>query len=1281
MTALGPQRGADALPVHLNRIYDALIAEVDAQRGSVLSFSGDAITCWFDDDGDGGWDRAAPPSAAHRATTTALGMQAAMAAFASVDIPGVGVVALAVKVAVAVGPVVRFVVGDPAIQTIDVLAGETLQRLARAEHLAVPGDVLIDEFAARVLTSSETAPLISPLNNSVVSPLGISEISPLNISNISPLNSPLESVLDGDALVWRTDPDTGEPFAVVRTLRRTVVADSWPRLGEASLADDLLRPWLLPPVAVRLFGGAGEFLTELRPAVSMFVRFGGIDYDHDPEAETHLSSFIGAVQEVLGRYESYVLQLTIGDKGSYLNTSFGAPVAHGDDIVRALTAALELRDRKWPVVGDLQIAIAQGRFRTGAYGGVTRRTYGVLGDEVNLAARLMTAAAPGEVIVDRAVRNGASDTFVWDTLAPLPVKGKTSPVRASRLVGRAHRDTDGLRHVHYTLPMVGRKAELALATGKLTEAARGSGQVVGIAGEAGMGKSRLVAEVTREAERLGMAVFGGQCQSYGVNASYLVWHDIIRGVLHVDPRRPRDEQIRNLEAMLAAIDPAIVTRTPLLGPVVNLAIDDNELTATFDPALRKASLESLLVDAIRAHATEQPTLLVLEDAHWIDPLSGDLLDSVARACHDVALCLLVVYRSADANSIGVPAAGFRSVPWFTEVPLSVLDPDGVATLVQAKLNQLFPSADRDRPTENLVSEVRIRSQGNPFYVEELLHFFADRGLDPRDPGSLDRLDLPDSLFRLILGRIDHLSENQQTALKVASVIGRIFRVAMLTGVYPPFADSEGLRADLDLLFEMEITLLDVPEPELSYLFKHVLTQEVAYETLSFATRAMLHEQIGHYIERSRSEDLDTQLDLLAHHYDLSENMAKRCEFLLRAAQSAKAAGANLSAIGYFRRLLPLVSGHERVEVLLHCGQVQELVGEWTDADSSNREALELATAADDDPAKARAEFALGVLERKRGSYAEAVRWLTKSRNSYALLGDTAGRAHTTAELAEVDRLQGHYSEAGEQFERSAELARVILDEIAQKDALAHALKGAAAVAAGQGDYAKARRYNRDSVELRRSLKDKHGVAVLLNNQGIIARFEQDLDEASMFNEESVALFREVGDRWALGQLLNNQACVAADRGDYDDAIALLDESLTIRRQLGDLAGLALSLNTLADVLIDQGFFNEAVVALDESLALSRELGDYTAIAYLVDDYAGVAAWAGRVGEALRLGGFAAGLREQIGAKLPPGEAHRVERLLAPTQATILDPQSSEYWATGRRLGQTLDVSNLFAERG
>jgi tetratricopeptide (TPR) repeat protein len=206
----------------------------------------------------------------------------------------------------------------------------------------------------------------------------------------------------------------------------------------------------------------------------------------------------------------------------------------------------------------------------------------------------------------------------------------------------------------------------------------------------------------------------------------------------------------------------------------------------------------------------------------------------------------------------------------------------------------------------------------------------------------------------------------------------------------------------------------------------------------------------------------------------------------------------------------------------------------------------------------------------------------------------------------------------------------------------------------------------ESLTLRRELGDRPGVAVLLNNQGIIARHQHELNDARRMNEESLALFRQLGDRWAIGQLLNNQACVASDQGDYAEARALLEESLFIRRQLGDKAGLALSLNTLADVVLDEGDYAAARPLLDEGLAIARELGDQTAIAYLIEDYGGLAAAEAQPERALRLVGFAAALRETIGAPLPPAEKARVERMIAPARAA-LQQAAAAAWDSGRIL--------------
>jgi len=379
---LGLQRGAEELTRLLNEVFGVLVAEVHSYRGSVIGFSGDAITCWLDDDDGMG------------AVACALAMQRAMVPFASVATPTGTPISLAIKVAVAAGPVRRFLAGDPEVQTLEVIAGRTLDHLARAEHHARPGEVVVT----------------SGIREQAGARLQLGE--------------------------WRVDPETGEGFAVVLGLAEPVPRRPWPDLPPESLPDQLCRPWLAPAVARRLAGGSKQFLAELRPAVALFLSFGGIDYDGDDGAGAELDALVRWVQAIVHRHQGMLLQLTVGDKGSYLYIAFGAPVAHEDDEVRAVQAALDLQSPPAELffVKNIQIGLARGRMRTGAYGSTTQRTYGVLGDKTNLAARLMQAATSG-ILCDEAVYQGARKAMSFQLLPPIKVKGRTEPVAVYRPSG------------------------------------------------------------------------------------------------------------------------------------------------------------------------------------------------------------------------------------------------------------------------------------------------------------------------------------------------------------------------------------------------------------------------------------------------------------------------------------------------------------------------------------------------------------------------------------------------------------------------------------------------------------------------------------------------------------------------------------------------------------------------------------------------------------------------------------------------------------------------------
>lgn len=1173
--SLGPRQGMDALLMQLNSAYEALASEVNRYGGSVISFSGDAITCWFDENLPFG-QRTLP--APQRAAACALGMQSQMRRFRRLALPDGTATSLALKVAIASGPARRFAVGDPAIQIFDTLAGETVQRMDEAEHLAASDQVLVDE------NTLERLPLFP---------------------------QPAE---------WLQNSETGRRFAVLPTLETPLLAAlqdcacPWPEVP-APLPDDALRPWLLPAVYTRHKAGLGEFITELRPAVALFLRFVGIDYE-ESEGGDKLDALIRQIQNILVRYEGALLQLTIGDKGSYLYAAFGAPVAHENDAERAIWAALEMFSIPKTLVylQPFQAGISLGLMRAGAYGSSQRRVYGVLGDEVNLAARLMEHAQPGQILASSRVRETANGPFCFEPLPPIPLKGKTE-LLPTFAVSR-EKEVQPLRLIEpaYTLPMIGRSAELALVNEKISLALQGQGQVIGITGEAGIGKSRLVAEIGRLARRRGLQGFGGECPSYGLNTPYLVWGPIWRSFFNLDPAMPLRRQLRTLEAAVKDLAPERWQALPLLGKMLNLPIPENDFTCLLEPEHRKTALEALLLDCLVSAAGEagesgSGLLLVFEDLHWIDPASHDLLTLAAQAIANLPVLIVGAYRPPELPRLRPPRVS--ALPHFTLITLHELSPEEARQLVQIRLAQFAPEIAASMP-EALVRHLLERAQGNPFYLEELLNFLRDRGVDPRQPEALQSLELPPSLQRLILARIDQLSEAQKITIKVASVIGRLFRYAWLHGYYPELGDEKELKANLNRLAMLDLTPLDTPEPELAYLFKHILTREVAYESLASATRARLHGQLAAWLEANLGENLERSLDLLAYHYDLSDNLPKRRLYLRRAGEAAASRFANAEAIEYFERALTLAAPEdleERFALHLARERVYDLQGERA-LQRQDIQALE-ALAEEAGRADWRAQAAL-------------------RHSSFALLtGDqptaieAAQKAIVWAQSAALPRLEaigyrclalalaepGEYARALECYERSLGIFRHLDDR--QEEA--RTLSGIGLLAYSKGNYAEAEVYQRQSLEIARQIGDKVQQGSALRHLGVLARSQGKYAAARAFYEESLGIARAIGDRRQEGSALNNLGIVALALGDYKAARAYYEQSLEISRATANLRMQSNTLNNLGLIALDTGDYHAARQFFEQSLTIDRQthnrrgesitLGNLGDVARALGDYA------------------------------------------------------------------------------
>lgn len=859
--ALGQSAGSEALTRQINRCYDGLVAAVHGYGGSVVAFAGDAITCWFDAD------------SGLRAAASASAMQSAMRRLPDVDSGPQQ--KLALKIAVAAGSVRRLCIGDPDIQRLDVMAGELVNRLAEIEQKARPGEILL-------------APEVVQL-------------------------------LDGDARIsCRQDAKSPGSIAVMEELCTEVPRTEWPALEEGAIPESVLRPWVLRAIYERLQAGQSAFLAELRLATPLFVRFTSLDYDTDDTAGERLDRYTRWVQQAAAHYEGTLLQVSLGDKGSYLYLALGGPLAHEDDTERALRLALDLQhpppEHEW--AGRPSIGVSRGRLRAGAYGSKGARAYGIQGDEVNAAARLMQAARPGQILASAAVRRVCAESFRWESAGELRVHGIDRSLSAYRLLGRE----EAPRTRAETGPLWGRQQELARLQHHV-DALRehGRGAVILIEGEPGIGKSRLLREVCASAGRCGVRVLRGATDPMETALAYHAWRPLFTALLLGEPSPLIDssEQAIQIRAQLA---PEELPLAPLLGAVLpqGLAESAGERSAERAPAgparaARAAQTNAYLAALIARRARSAPLVLLIEDAHWMDSASWAL---VLELSQQDGFLLLLTSRPLDPQPIEYQR--LVGSPRTERIRLGPLSPAELSDLIAARLEV--------RSLPDPVSELLlVKSQGNPLFAEALALALRDYGLLLIEEGSarvapgrsLSELSIPDTVHGVITSRLDRLPPSLQLSLKIGSAIGRSFPLSILEAVFPIREEVPHLPGHLDALCTRDLLR---PEPlqdqEIigSYVYTHALVQDAAYQLMLAEQRWQVHRSIAAWYEQAGAEG-DAQHDsILAYHYGLAAAqpqeesvLRKALHYTERAAEQAAARHACREAVQLFDQVLALLA--------------------------------------------------------------------------------------------------------------------------------------------------------------------------------------------------------------------------------------------------------------------------------------------------------------------------------------------------------------------------------------
>jgi class 3 adenylate cyclase len=888
-------------------------------------------------------------------------------------------------------------------------------------------------------------------------------------------------------------------------------------------------------------------------------------------------------------------------QGDGLIAFFGVSTAHEDDPERAVLAALAMQVAiKRYAAGlspgpgaelSVRVGINTGQVIAASIGDQAyHREETARGRAIALAERMEKACQPGTVLVAEETYRLTAPLFEWQPLGEIRVEDVSQPVAVYRPLAHVTTTGKGRGIAGLESPLVGRDAALRALENAIERLQSGVGGIVTVVGEAGIGKSRLVAEIRKlvlrgdkgsaSLESTHLQWVEGRCLSYATTVAYHLWLDMLPRLLQVAPdARPTAVRHALRERVLDLCPDRVDDVYPYLGRLMSLPLETES-----EARLRGLDAESLQYLTFRAveilvesTARERPLVMVGEDLHWADPTSLDLLVGLLSATDRAPLLVLCLLRPERSHPCWrIIERAVRDYPHrHTDLRLKPLSADESETLVENLLHvEALPVPLRARILDH--------AEGNPFFVEEILRSLIDDGTILHDAQTdrwyatrdVDDIPIPNTLHGALTARIDRLESETKRVLQLASVIGRIFSSPLLSAIYadrgatrggtPEGAGGNHIEAHLIALQRAQLIRERARLPEREYIFKHHLTQKAAYGGLLRRERRAYHRRAAETLEQLYPERIEEQLGLLAHHWERAGEVERAVVHLRRAGEQSAAQYANAEAVAYFSRALKLIPEpddtalhagrgrlsdvRERCALLLAREDIYDLQGE-RDAQRQDLDVLvklteALAQEGGQQVARLRATIAL-----RQARYAEAI----YDRPAAVEAARVAVRLAREAQAVEIEALghrhwglnlsDGRHEQAARtHFEQALDLARAAGSHRVE----ASSLRGLGILYYLWGDFGTARTYGEQALGVCREVADRREEMVTLNRLGWLCVCQGDYAGARAFLEQALSVCREIGSRqeegWALcilGRIFHVYGDYARARGHYEQGLRAL----------------------------------------------------------------------------------------------------------------------------------------------
>jgi len=640
----------------------------------------------------------------------------------------------------------------------------------------------------------------------------------------------------------------------------------------------------------------------------------------DPEAVHQImDGCFRILMDQIHKYEGTINQFT----GDGMMALFGAPVAHEDHAQRACYAALSIQNtladygeklkKDRGIDFKMRIGLNSGPVVVGSIGNDLRMDYTAIGDTINLASRMETTAKPGTILSSGHTYKLARDYFKFESLGKIQMKGKEEPQAAYELLAPSEVKTRiEAAAVAGLTKFVGRRREMETLQESLEKTRSGSGQVVGIVGEAGVGKSRLILEMRRLFPREEYGYLEGRCLHYGSSMAYLPLLDILRSYFQIKEGEQESPIKNKMKEKIFQLDEKLKTVLPPFQELLSLKVED-EAHLKLEPKQKREKIFEAMRDLFIRESQNKPLVLVFEDLHWIDKTSEEFLDYFIGWLANTPILLILLYRPEYTHHWG-------SKSYYSSVRVDQLSIPTSAELVQSILRE-------GKVVPELRELILGKAAGNPLFMEELTHSLLENGsIQKKDHQYFlskkpSDIQVPDTIQGIIAARIDRLDESLKRIMHVASVIGREFAFRILQAIMEM---KEELKSHLLNLQGLEFIYEKRLFPELEYIFKHALTQEVAYNSLLLRRRKEIHEKIGRAIEEIYPDRLEEFYEMLAYHYSKSENLEEAFQYLKLSGDKAMRTYSPIEAFRFYRDAINILqqmlqteqNKREQIDVIL-----------------------------------------------------------------------------------------------------------------------------------------------------------------------------------------------------------------------------------------------------------------------------------------------------------------------------------------------------------------------------